>query len=108
MGRVSTCNSVYTECRGWRGVRAGQSAGEFKRNGGGERERERAGRIDSGQHPIKDKDTVETVCLARLPLYTETLLLQFHANRELDYHTRRMENLLSSKVVTMPIFEGSA
>lgn len=67
-----------------------------------ERGRERAGRIDSGQHPIKDKDAVETVYLARLPRYTETLLLQFHANRELDY---RMGNLSFLVRLTMPIFK---
>lgn len=99
MGRVSTCNSVYTEFGGGRG-------GTEWRNLNGERERERgrerAGRIDSGQHPIKDKDAVETVYLARLPRYTETLLLQFHANRELDY---RMGNLSFLVRLTMPIFK---
>lgn len=99
MGRVSTCNSVYTEFGGGRG-------GTEWRNLNGERERERgrerAGRIDSGQHPIKDKDAVETVYLARLPRYTETLLLQFHANRELDY---RMGNLSFLVRLIMPIFK---
>ena len=71
MGRVSTCNSVYT-------VRGGGKRGTECRNLNGtekEREREREGRIDSGQHPIKDKDAVETVYLARLPLYTETVVV---------------------------------
>lgn len=100
MGRVSTCNSVYTEFGGGKGR---DRVEEFKRRKRErERGRERAGRIDSGQHPIKDKDAVETVYLARLPRYTETLLLQFHANRELDY---RMGNLSFLVRLTMPIFK---